>query len=252
MTSNMYLPEVRKATLRRLILLVCVGMLLSAVGYAAEPTIVEVNGKGEQSVTMDRALITVVVGESGADVAQLEAVVASTVGRLLSLTDSLSIDRKHVDTTGIRIMPRSRFDPATKQRIDDGYTVEREVRVDLHQLRNLGRLMREVSRLSISRVNQPQLYASNQSEAYQAALVKAVQQATASANTIALALGGQIRGAIKVTEGYAQRPPMVAMARMATVSEADSGAFNAAEGTVSASVSVTFEMLANSPTSLGN
>jgi hypothetical protein len=224
-------------------LLVCVGISGSTAVAAMEPTTIDVSGKGEQPVAMDRALITVVVSESGADVSQLEVVVAKTVAKLLDLTDSLAVDRKHVDTTGIRIMPRSRFDPVTKQRIDDGYSVERTVRIDLHKLGSLGRLMREVSRLGISRINQPQLYASTESEAYQAAIAKAVQQATTSANTIARALGGRISRVMHVSEGSSHRPPVVAMTRMAAVSEADSGAFNAAEGTVTASVTMTFEML---------
>ena len=224
------------------ILLVCTSVFASTAVAAMEPTTIDVSGKGEQPVTMDRALITVVVSESGADVSQLEVVVAKTVSRLLQLTDSLAVDRKHVDTTGIRITPRSRFDPVTKQRIDDGYTVERTVRIDLHKLDSLGRLMREVSRLGISRINQPQLYASTESEAYQAAIAKAVQQATTSANTIARTLGGRISRVVHVSEGSSHRPPVVAMARMAAVSEADGGAFNAAEGTVRASVTMTFEM----------
>lgn len=225
------------------LLLVCASVLGSTAVAAMEPTTIDVSGKGEHPVAMDRALITVVVSESGADVSQLEIVVAKTVARLLDLTDSLAVDRKHVDTTGIRIMPRSRFDPVTKQRIDDGYSVERTVRIDLHALGSLGRLMREVSRLGISRINQPQLYASTESEAYQAAITKAVQQATTSANTIARTLGGRISRVMHVSEGSSHRPPVVAMARMAAVSEADSGAFNAAEGTVTASVTMTFEMV---------
>ena len=223
-------------------LLICASVLGSTAVTAMEPTTIDVSGKGEQPVTMDRALITVVVSESGTDVLQLEVVVAKTVAQLLKLTDSLAVDRKNIDTTGIRIMPRSRFDPVTKQRIDDGYSVERTVRIDLHKLESLGRLMREASRLGISRINQPQLYASAESEAYQAAIAKAVQHATTSANTIAGAIGGRISRVLRVSEGSSHRPPVVAMARMAAVSEADSGAFNAAEGTVAASVTMTFEM----------
>lgn len=224
-------------------LLVCASISGSAAVAAMKPATIDVSGKGEQPVAMDRALITVVVSESGTDVSQLEVVVAKAVAKLLDLTDSLAVDRKHVDTTGIRIMPRSRFDPVTKQRIDDGYSVERTVRIDLQTLGSLGRLMREVSRLGISRINQPQLYASTESEAYQAAIAKAVQQATTSANTIARALGGRISRVMHVSEGSSHRPPVVAMARMAAVSEADNGAFNAAEGSVTASVTMTFEML---------
>lgn len=226
-------------------LLVCVTAFWSTVTTAIEPTIIEVSGRGEQAVTMDRARITAVTSESGADVAQLEMRVAKTVARLLSLTDSLGIDRLQVDTTGIHIMPRSRFDPVTKQRIDDGYTVERTIRIDLHALDNLGQLMRGVSRLGINRINPPQLYASTEREAYQAALGKAVKMASHSANTIASTLGGRIHRVRGASEGHAQRSPVLQMARVAAVAEADNGAFNAAQGIVSATVTMTFEMADN-------
>ena len=225
--------------------LVTVLAMASAQAQAAtSESRVTVLGYGEEKVSADRAALSLTISQNGANVTDIEQQISRQVSDVINALTALNIGMQDIDSTGIRISPRSRYDQVSKRSVDDGFHAQRQIDVTLKDLSQLGAVIQRVTALGVNRVAQPRLYSSEHEEAYLKALRTAVAQAKNRAAVIADASGTELGGIYQINVAGNNPPLPVGNARIAMAADIESNNFNPGELTVRATVTATFNLIA--------
>ena len=209
-------------------LLLIVGLPSGASADDAGASIT-VSGTGELAIEADRAALTLSISHHGSNIADLERLASAQVTKVLSALEVLGVASNTIDTTGIQITPRSRYDQATQRRIDDGFHLQRQITIVLEDLSILGQLMQRVTTLGVNGVSPPRVYSSKHEQAYLRALRGAIAQAKRRAEAIAEASGSRLGGLQRVNVNRGHTPQPQRMLRSAAMADADSNSFEAGE-----------------------
>ena len=124
--------------------------------------------------------------------------------------------------------------------------VSRQVQVELRDLEKLGALLERAVDAGVNQVNDPLLDSSRRKEIEREALVRAVQDAKANAETLARAAGATL-GPVRTLNGSASAPPVpmyrqrVAMASDAAM--APEATYQAGEMKFNASVNAEYDLI---------
>lgn len=211
-----------------------------------DPRVVTVSGRGEVAVEPDRARVSLAI-MSRADqqrVAQDE--VDRIVDAVLRLVDDLDIPRKHVNTTGLTVMPEYRWDQDDNERRLAGYMVQRSVEVNLEDLTKLGRLMHEATTAGVNQVSPPVLEASDADEHRRRALARAAEDARLNADVLARTLDAKLGAVRRITSSdvmhHPPPRPMMESRAMAMDAKAAEETYNAAEIRFEASITAEFDL----------
>lgn len=220
-------------------------LLFASVCTMADDTArtVSVTGTGQVSAVPDRASVqmSIVSRAKELDVAQTGA--AKVTAAVLSLTDKLDIKRNKVDTTGATVRPDYRWNRETEQQELRGYIAERHMNVRVDDLDSLGKLVEGAVAAGVNQVSPPQLDSSRRKAMHREALTIAAKDARANAEVLAGTLGAKLGDPISISDGSAPPQPPVPQLRMAQAMESDSAAtYNAGDLTLTATVSVVFEL----------
>lgn len=219
-------------------------LAMASAQAATSESHVTVLGYGEEKVRADRAALSLTISQNGASVTDIEQQISRQVSDVISALTALNIDMQDIDSTGIQISPRSRYDQVSKRSVDDGFHAQRQIDVTLKDLSQLGALIERVTALGVNRVAQPRLYSSEHEEAYLKALRTAVAQARNRAAAIADASGTLLGSIYQVNVAGNNRPLPVGNARIAMAADIESNNFNPGELTVRANVTATFKLIA--------
>lgn len=207
---------------------------------------VTVSGRGEVAVLPDRARVSLAIMERAEQHRAAQTQVDEIVAAVLRVTDKLGISRKHVNTTGLSIMPEYRWDEEDRERQLIGYMVQRSVEIYLEDLDKLGRLMHEVTTVGVNQVSPPALEASNADEHRRAALAKAAEDARRNADILARTLDARLGGVRRITtsdlQHYPPPQPMMESRVMAMDAKAAEQTYNPGEIRFEASVTVAFDL----------
>jgi uncharacterized protein YggE len=207
---------------------------------------IEVSGSAEVSAAPDLAILSFAVEttatEASAAVEQnaaRSAKVASAVKQRLGAKDKLS-------TTRYALEPRYQYPERGSQAPPTitGYVAANEVRVETSNLDQVGQLVDAAITAGANRVSELQFTLADRNPTLRAALAKAGSEARAQAESIAAALGVQLKQVVTATS---QPPPiiprryegrgMVAAAEARAPTPLEPG-----EVTVSATLQVTYEI----------
>lgn len=212
-----------------------------------QPRTITVDGSAFAEIVPDMAIVRMSIVAREATLSSAQQKAAEVTGKLLELTDDLDIDRNKVDTTGASVRPDYRWNRQTEEQELRGYIAERQISVELDDLDNLGALVEGAVRAGVNQVSPPLLDSSERKAVYRRALRAAAEDARANAEQLADALGTGLGKVIVVNAGsVTPRPPMPYQAGLRAVAmEADAMAetYNAAELSISASVTVVFELV---------
>lgn len=127
------------------------------------------------------------------------------VNDVLALTDSLGIPREQVQTSQLRVNPE--FDWNEGKQTLRAYLVEREIRIELEDLDQLGPLMERAMKAGVNRVAPPELRVKDPRKLHRDVLALAAEDARANAERISGTLGARL-GEVKRVETIEQNGPI--------------------------------------------
>lgn len=208
---------------------------------------VAVTGRGDVSVAPDRALVSVGVEVSNAELKTAEAEANRVARAFLSEAKALGIADKDISSAAVNIYPEYVWIEQERRQKLTGYRASREMVVMLRDLNKVGELLLRATKAGANRVSPPQLESSKAKELTQQALVKAAEDARAKAKLLAETLGAKLGPVFRINAADAPVPPPMPMKAMAMRSEAADGnaemGFSAGEIRVEASVTAEFDLL---------
>ena len=226
-------------------------VLAAGTAFAAdEPArTISVSGTGSVELAPDKATLVLSIVAREADVATAQDKAAEVTARVLALADDLNIERNFVDTTSASVRPDYRWNREREEQELRGYIAERQMRIEVRDLEQLGVVIERAVKAGVNQVMPPHLDSSKRRDAYRDALDKAALDAMETATRLAASLGLKLGSAIQVDAGSNARPPVpifggrqqvsMAMAEDAAGPET----YNAADMKVSATIIVVFELI---------
>ena len=206
---------------------------------------VTVSGYAEILITPDIATISFSVSETRSDVGSAQKYTSKVVDNTLEILNRLDINKKYITTTGTSVNPVYRWNPSQEKQELIGYSVRREIRLELDDLTKLGHLIEKVGKLGITHITPPRLDSSErkraQKEVYELAFLDAKKTATILANVAGKKLGGVIT--IEAKKRTAQRPITLRNRSSKFLKDEDQETnYLAGDITLSASVNAAFKL----------
>jgi uncharacterized protein YggE len=209
------------------------------------PTIAS-SASADAKFTPDRATISISVQTKATTAAAAAADNAKKQSAVLSALRSLGMTNDQLSTTGYSVNPEYRYDPNRSPTLT-GYTVTNTVLADVHDLKQIGKILDTALANGSNVISSLDFYASNTDAARQQALADAVSKARAEAEVAAKAAGGTL-GALmhlNVGGGSSSPPPRpMFMAKMAAA-PAQETQINPGQQTVTMSVSGDWRFIPN-------
>ena len=234
--------------MRKLISIILV--LATGVVFAADDPArtISVSGTGSVELAPDKATLVLSIVAREADVETAQSKAAEVTAKVLALADDLNIERNLVDTTSASVRPDYRWNRDSEEQELRGYIAERQMRIEVRDLEQLGVVIERAVKAGVNQVMPPQLDSSNRRDAYRDALDKAALDAKETATRLAASLDLKLGSAIRVDAGSNIRPPVPMFGgRQVAMAMSDEAAapetYNAADMKVSATISVVFELV---------
>jgi len=221
---------------------------IAAATVAADevPRSISVNGQGTAQTTPDRATVTLSIVTRNQTVAAAQLEAAEVVAKVLALAEELDIPENRIDTMSATVYPDYRYNQATQEQELRGYVAQREMRIEVHDIENVGIVVERAVEQGVNQVSPPQLSSSRRREAYREALERAVADARANAERLATALGMTLGPAIQVGAGTPIVPPMPMRGRLqataAMALEEVPATYSARDMDVTANITVVYEL----------
>lgn len=205
---------------------------------------ISVSGFGSVETPPDRATLVLSIVARAPAVPDAQRQAAEVTARVLELTDDMNIPDNRVDTMSATVQPDYRWNPERSEQELRGYIAQRQMRIEVHDLEQVGEVIERAIEAGVNQVAPPQLSSSTHRDAYRDALERAAADARMNAERLAASLDLTLGDAINVNTSTPYQPPMpfgrvqnMAMAADAAAPET----YNAGNMTVTATVSVVFE-----------
>jgi hypothetical protein len=232
---------------RNLSLLACLLLLAVAASAEERPRSITVGGQGSARAEPDLARLSMAVQKLDPLMPRAREEVLGVTRKFLALCQKLGIDPKKVRTSGLIVRAEYRWDGKTNQQVQIGYTVQRELQVEVADLQRLGELVEGAVDAGVNQISPPQLVSSRERELHREALSAAARDAEANARAVAESLGAKLGAVRELSAADLSVPPPIPMVRAMAVRDgaADSGADTYATGTLKfdAQVTATFDLL---------
>ncbi|MGH7623372.1 MAG: SIMPL domain-containing protein [Gemmatimonadaceae bacterium] len=184
---------------------------------SAPQSVIQTTGRAEARIAPDRATITIGVESRGATAAAAGADNAKKQRAILDTLRSLGLTSDLLSTQNYSVSPEMQYPQGGQPRVT-GYTVSNVVRVEVHRLEDVPRIIDATLAKGANQIASLQFYSSKADSVRRVALAQAVANARADAEVLARAAGGSLGALLELsTEPNEVRPITVpiAMARMA-------------------------------------
>jgi uncharacterized protein YggE len=237
---------------RRLLLLPLIAILsLTATAPTGAQTegkrrVIEVSGSAEVSAAPDLAVVAFAVETTAPQAAAAVEQNAARSSKVASALKQRLGAKDRLSTTRYSLEPRYQTPGRGSQAPPTitGYVAHNEVRVETHDLDHLGQLLDAAITAGANRVSELQFTLEDRNPTLRAALAKAGAEARAQAESIAAALGVQLKQVVSATSSPPPIIPrrydgraMVAAAEGRAATEVEPG-----EVSVTATLQVTYEI----------
>ena len=202
--------------------------------------LVNVTGQGAVSVVPDAFSISVLIEERGPLVSKLNQQMAARLTSVVQFLLASGIEEKHIQSMSVNLTPWYEHTPNGRE--DKGFILSREVRVTSKALQTYDAILDGMLSRGVDRIQRFEFVNTDASEAYQHALVAAVQDAKLRAGLLAREMGVKLGNVITINEssGYSAPPVMATMRMKDEMSSSLPG-----QTDITATVSVTFELIEN-------
>lgn len=229
--------------MRQIIAAIAVVLFSTSALAQTGPGTITVTGTGSARAVPDRASVQMAIVAKSVTAAAAQAAAADITAKVLEMTDGLDIDRNTVNTTGSSVRADYRWNREREEQEFQGYVVERQISIELRDLKRLGELVEGAVEVGVNQVSPPQLDSSKRRDAYREALDAAARDARANALQLATSLGADLGGVLQITTAQPS-PPMPYMRAMSADAMEASAAqtYNAAELNFDATVTAVFAL----------
>lgn len=160
----------------------------------------------EAKFTPDRATISIAVQTKATTAAAAAAENAKKQNAVLSALRSLGMTNEQLSTTGYSVNPEYRYDPNRPPTLT-GYTVTNTVQADVHDIKEIGKILDTALANGSNVISSLDFYASNTDAPREKALADAVSKARTDAQIAAKAAGGTLGALIHLNVGGGGTPP---------------------------------------------
>ncbi len=168
---------------------------------------ISTSASADAKFTPDRATISISVQTKAATAAVAAADNAKKQNAVLSALRSLGMTNEQLSTTGYNVNPEYRYDPNREPTLT-GYTVTNTVRADVHDLKQIGKILDTALANGSNMISSLDFYSTDTEASTQQALSAAVAKARAEAETAAKAAGGSLGPLVHLSVGGGGVPPM--------------------------------------------
>jgi uncharacterized protein YggE len=215
-------------------------ILLAAPAQAADPRTISMTGHGEIRGIPDTAQATTGVTTNAATAAQALAANSVRMKAVFSVLEKLSVPQKNIQTTNFFISPQySNGDNNAPRRLT-GYQVNNDVSVRLDDIAKLGSTLDALVTAGANQMNGISFSIREPAPLLEKARAQAITDARARAETYAKAAGVSLGSILSISESGNEAPrPMY---RMAMAAQAGPPPVAAGEQSVTADVSVVWEI----------
>lgn len=227
--------------LKKIVLLLAMGLLLAAPAFANEApkTVVQVTGNSQKEVIPDVARINLSINTVNADLEKAKNDNTNAANQVLANLKVQGVTDEQIKTNTYQIDPVYNYENNKLPKLE-GYRVTNrlEIRTSIDQV---GILVNEVTKAGANEINSIQFEAANETDSKNEALKEAVQDALKKAEVIAASLNKRVKNVTLVNETGVFYHPVMMESRML---KADAAAPNIPAGkvTVGANVQISVEL----------
>lgn len=164
------------------------------------------NASADARYNPDRATVSIAVQTKAATAAAAAEDNARKQAAVLSALRALGMTDAQLSTTGYNVSPEYRYDSNQPPAVT-GYTVTNTVLADVHDLKQIGKVLDAALAHGSNLISSLDFYAANTDVARQKALSDAVAKARADAQVAATAAGGTLGDLIHLEVGGVSSPP---------------------------------------------
>ena len=169
------------------------------------PTIAS-SATADVKVTPDRATISISVQTKAPTAVAAASDNAKKQNAVTAALRGLGLTNEQLSTKGYSVNPEYRYDPNRAPTLT-GYTVTNTVLADIHDLKQIGKVLDTALANGSNVISSLEFYASNTDAARQHALADAVTKAHSDAEVAARAAGGSLGALIHLTVGGGNQYP---------------------------------------------
>lgn len=205
------------------------------------PRVISVSGLGEVKSPPDMATISTGVVSEAASAKDALAKNNVAMAAVIAALKNAGVNEEDIQTSGFSVNPKyPPYQQGVVQRIV-GYTVSNTVTASVKNLKNLGPILDTLVQSGSNSINGISFDIDDPKKALNEARTKAVADARAKAELYANAAGVSLGHVVQISESSAVTPPMPMMVR-AQAADAASVPIAAGQQTVSATVSIVYEI----------
>lgn len=223
------------------------GLALTSVSWAqttpapgttfTNPASISVQGSGSTVVVPDAFSLTLILEQRGQTVTKLNQQISHDAEQLVSFLQEQGVEAKHIQSMQVQLHPWYEHTPNGREH--QGFVLSREIQVTHNQIDGYDTLIDGALKRGVTRIGSFHLFAQNQQQAYEQALINAVSNAKSTATLLVEQLDAELGKVLHITQQPQGMPQPVASARMhmATESAAMPG-----QQQIDATVQVTFAL----------
>jgi uncharacterized protein YggE len=209
--------------------------------WAADPRSISMTGHGEIRGVPDLAQVSAGVTSNATTAAQALAANSSRMKNVFAALEKLGVPEKNIQTTSFFVSPQYTNGDNNSPRRLTGYQVSNEVSVRLDDVSKLGSTLDALVTAGANQMNGISFSIKNTTPLLEKARTEAIADAHARAETYAKAAGISLGPILSISEGGAE-PPRPVMYRMAAMAAPAPPPVAAGEQSVTADVSVVWEI----------
>lgn len=203
---------------------------------------ISVTGHAERQLPPDLAHITVATEHRGVQLDSVRAQVNETTSKVLRALQLLRIPNSDVNSSSITIRPEFTYERAGARRFE-GYTVNRQIKVTLRDLSNLGAVIERALAAGANQVSEPVFDHSDRANIERSVLAAGTQAARLNAIAAAKGVDMYVGVPFKITVHDGAATPQISNLRMTALeSGTPEASYQPGLLTFRVTVSVDFEL----------
>jgi uncharacterized protein YggE len=208
------------------------------------PRILTVTGSGEASAAPDLALLSVGVEAEGATAAAALKANAQAMNATIARLKKSGVAEKDIQTQNLNVSPRYNYNDENRNQPPKilGYVASNMVAVKLRDLDKAGGVIDQAVADGANSLGSLSFSFANPDKLMNEARKDAIADARERAKLYAEAAGVTLGPILQIQDGYAAPPPMPYMDGRAMAMEAKSTPISAGESTVTANITLIYEI----------
>lgn len=177
------------------------------------PRLITVSGSAQEEVSPDQAVISGQLASRAKTLTEAKTTNDALVERALAVAKQFEIPTQDVAASNVYISPEYTYNNSSKKQELVGYIVSRNLTITMKAMDNHERVLSALVENGIDQVNGVNFTIANPEARADQLRVKAVQNARARAQMLAVAAGAKLGKVMAISMDGAAQPPMPVMAQ---------------------------------------